>query len=216
MSIEKMKVDFFRKINCASDLEYMRCFITYMISPVITGIKPSSTVSLNNNIRNMYNTWKIYGEDLLNEFGLDSIKLKESSETAIILIYNRKLLEDHLLIDKNRSFLCKLGYGENLNIDHCLNCLKDKFADVEFPDESGIFLGIPIEDVLGFMSNKDCLFCGYWKVYDNYDRAQKVFRLYDNSKRAIISSVLRNKELNLVHKNINHIYRSELYTVVNS
>lgn len=214
MQSENMKKSFFKKLNSVNDLEYMKYFITYLISPIITGIKPSSTVSINKN-RNLYNTWKIYGEEFLKDLGLESTNLKVSSDSAIVLIYNKQLLEEHIYIDKNRRFLCKLGYGEELDLDKCLNCLKDKFADVEFPDESGIFLGIPIEDVLGYIDNKDCIHCGYWKVYDNYDRAQKIFRLYDNSKRAIISSVLKDQKLCTINKKINHIYRNELATVVN-
>ena len=212
--IKEMKIDFFKTIRGKDNVEYMKAMVSYFVSPIITGIKPASTISLGNT-KDIYNTWKIHGEGLLKQLKLESIVLKDTGETAIVLIYDRKLLERHLKIEKNRNFLYALGYDSEAQIDSCLDCLKNKFSQVEFPNESGIFLGIPIEEVLGFINNADCILTGYFKVYENSDRAEKVFKLYENSKRAVISNVLRENQIDMVVNKINDIYINKLDTVVN-
>lgn len=213
-NIKDMKIDFFKTIKEKDNIEYMKYMVSYFVSPIITGIKPASTISLSNN-KEIYSTWKTHGEDLLKQLKLESIILKDTTETAIILIYDRKLLERHLSIEKNKNFLCSLGYDKEVQVDKCLNCLKNKFSEVEFPNESGIFLGIPIEEVFGFINKQDCILSGYFKVYEDSNRAQKVFKLYENSKRAIISNILRENQIESIVDKINNIYINKLDTVVN-
>ena len=213
-NIKTMKIDFFKKIREKDNIEYMKHMISYFVSPIITGIKPASTISLGET-KDIYYTWKDHGDSLLKQLNLESILLKDTGKTAIVLIYDRVLLDKHLNIEKNKKFLSNLGYDYQLKVDSCLNCLKHKFSQVEFPNESGIFLGIPIEEVMGFINNDECLLSGYFKVYDNCDRAEKVFKLYENSKRAIISNVLKENQIDIVLEKINHIYVNKLDTVVN-
>lgn len=213
-NIKDITIDFFKTINEKDNVEYMKHMISYFASPIITGIKPASTISLSNN-KDIYNTWKIHGEELLKQLKLESIVLKDTNEIAIVLIYDRKLLERHLKIEKNKNFLCGLGYDKEVKLDNCLQCLKIKFSEVEFPNESGIFLGIPIEEVFGFINKQDCILSGYFKVYENSNRAQTIFKLYENSKRAIISNIMRENQIDMVVDKINNIYMNKLDTVVN-
>lgn len=213
-SMKTMKIDFFKKIKEKDKLDYMKHMISYFVSPIITGIKPASTISLSPT-KDIYETWKSHGESFMKELRLEHMVLKDTVETAIVLIYDRLLLEKHLRIEKNRNFLCSMGYDDQLGIDGCLSCLKNKFSQLEFPNESGIFLGIPIEEVLGFIDKKDYILSGYFKVYDNSDRAEKVFQLYDNSKRAVMASTLKENGIESVIRKINHIYINQLDTVVN-
>ncbi|KNF07066.1 hypothetical protein CLPU_27c00040 [Gottschalkia purinilytica] len=208
--MEDLKINFFRKLNSMSEIEYMEHFITYLISPVITGIKPSSTITLSNSTKNIYEIWNLYGEKFLNKFGLESLVLKKFPEGAVILIYNRKVLEQHIFINENKEFLCELGYGKDLTLKDCLLCLKHKFEQVSFPHESGIFLGIPINDVKGFINNRNCLLCGYWKVYDDCEKAKEIFKLYDKSKEIILTNILKGENLELMIKSISNIYTDQL------
>lgn len=214
VDIKDMKIDFFNKIKQKDNEEYMKHLVSYFVSPIITGIKPASTLSLGTT-KEIYKTWKTHGESFLKTLRLESIILKDTRETAIVLIYDRKLLEKHLKIEKNKRFLSSLGYDDKAQVDSCLSCLKHKFSQVEFPNESGIFLGIPIEEVLGFINKEECIFSGYFKVYNNFDKAQKVFKLYENSKRAVISNMLRENKIDAVVDKLNHIYINKLDTVVN-
>lgn len=49
-----------------------------------------------------------------------------------------------------------------------------------FPDEIGLFLGYPPEDVRGFIENKaaGCKCVGCWKVYGDAEAARAVFAKY--------------------------------------
>ena len=50
----------------------------------------------------------------------------------------------------------------------------------EFPHEIGLFLGYPLADVKGFIENKgrNCKCSGCWKVYEDEEKAQKLFIKY--------------------------------------
>lgn len=64
-------------------------------------------------------------------------------------------------------------------VDACLERLKGRLTEYAcFPHEIGIFLGYPLEDVVGFIAHKgkDCKLCGIWKVYGNVSEAGKLFQ----------------------------------------
>jgi hypothetical protein len=87
-----------------------------------------------------------------------------------------------------------MGYDEPLSLNRSLHRLKLRFENI-CPHEIGIFLGIPVEDVYGFISHKGegCLLCQYWKVYHNLERAQNLFDCYDRAKISIIYSVVNRR-----------------------
>jgi len=60
-----------------------------------------------------------------------------------------------------------------------------------FPHEIGAFLGYPVEDIRGFISNsgKNCLLCGYWKVYANAEKAQRTFNKYDRCRSILFDKL---------------------------
>ena len=51
------------------------------------------------------------------------------------------------------------------------------------PDEIGLFLGYPPEDVEGFMEKRDCKYSGFWKVYGDIRKAQSLFDSYRQCTR---------------------------------
>ena len=93
-SIKDIKIDFFKTINEKDNVEYMKNMVSYFVSPIITGIKPASTLSLSNN-KDIYNTWKIHGEDLLKKLKLESIVLKDTDVAIVVNAsdYDRLLSE---------------------------------------------------------------------------------------------------------------------------
>jgi len=56
------------------------------------------------------------------------------------------------------------------------------------PHEVGIFLGIPVKDVEAFIdcNGKQCILCGYWKVYHDREKALKVFESYDKTRENVV------------------------------
>ena len=71
------------------------------------------------------------------------------------------------------------------DVDSALDTLKSRLNGLDaFPHEIGVFLGYPLEDVLGFIENggRNCLSCGCWKVYSNECEALKAFERYEKCK----------------------------------
>ena len=95
----------------------------------------------------------------------------------------------------------RIGYPKEISVKSYIETLKARYMLHHCPHELGVFLGIPIEDVKDFMecTNKKCLLCGYWKVYNNYYAAEKTFKQYDIIKEHTINSFIRsNNAIELV------------------
>ena len=74
-----------------------------------------------------------------------------------------------------------------------LSHLKKRLSQSEgFPHEIGLFLGYPLEDVIGFCRHKGegCKLCGYWKVYGDVESARKSFALFDRCRELLFSHLL--------------------------
>jgi hypothetical protein len=62
-----------------------------------------------------------------------------------------------------------------------LNHLQKQFEDQQCPHAVGLFLGYPLDDVLGFIKHRGYNYklCGIWKVYGDVEQAKNRFRQYD-------------------------------------
>ena len=69
-----------------------------------------------------------------------------------------------------------------------MTALKDSLGSAAckdfFPHEIGLFLGYPVQDVLQYVATGGigCLFCGYWKVYAEPEKARLLFSRYNECK----------------------------------
>ena len=121
---------------------------------------------------------------LLSGKGVALSVLRETREKALIYVYRSDELAKALRDDAIQRLLKTLGYTR-FDVDGALATLKSRLDDADaFPHEIGVFLGYPLEDVLGFIENggRNCLACGCWKVYANECAALKAFRRYDKCK----------------------------------
>ena len=52
----------------------------------------------------------------------------------------------------------------------------------------GLILGYPIEDVEGFIENggNNCLYTGYWKVYNKPEEKKLIFKSYEKATERIV------------------------------
>ena len=92
------------------------------------------------------------------------------------LIYMGRLsqLKRDLACPGAEELLRSCGY-EHENTEDILRQLRRRVCTCEsFPHEIGLFLGYPVEDVVGFMENrgKNYLYSCYWKVYSDVERAK--------------------------------------------
>lgn len=129
--------------------------------------------------------------NLLNEKlaakGVNIEILVEREKSLLLYVYRRNRLACDLSCPMARSFLEKEGYKTD-SIDKTIQKLRirmnqDKIKN-KFPHEIGLFLSYPIQDVKGFIENegKNCRHCGYWKVYEEEEKAIIMFAKFDKCK----------------------------------
>lgn len=155
--------------------------LAFHTAPTLLGIKCTSLFSL---------SYAEFDLDFHTEYfnrkaaakGLKSRILRSCGDRALMLVYSEKLLGKRLGDDNVRSVLAEYGYPEKNSLEECLDRLSMRICESEiFPHEIGIFLGYPVEDVVGFIENKGENFklCGAWKVYGSVENAKRTFSNYD-------------------------------------
>jgi len=122
--------------------------------------------------------------DRLGQRGVTLTILRVNRGVALIYVYREDQLAAALRDEATGAFLRRSGYTR-LDVPGALDTLRDRLRSSEgFPHEIGVFLGYPLEDVLGFIRNggRNCLSCGCWKVYSNECEALRTFARYDKCK----------------------------------
>lgn len=127
--------------------------------------------------------------------------LCRGAERDIILLYREDQLEEYLNLPQVSEFLSAYGYdGDSLK--GRLRHLGERISwyynqSQEFPHETGVFLGYPLEDVKGFIrfGGKNYSHTGYWKVYDKVEQAKETFRLYDEAKNTAVAEFFAGKTI---------------------
>ncbi|CDI48836.1 DUF3793 family protein [Clostridium tetani] len=188
-------LEIFNIIKNLEDKEYMFSILAYNIAPTILKNKPSTIVNLSKDNRNLYVLWDKYGEEFQRYFSVETYSLKDTNDFKLKLFYRKESLENHLYKKENINFLQKIGYNESKDIEGYLDMLKIRYKN-QCPHELGVFLGIPLEDIEGFIDNStyDYLLNGYWKVYKNVEEAEKTFEEYDKARLNILNSVYKKQE----------------------
>ncbi|GAA0070707.1 DUF3793 family protein [Clostridium sardiniense] len=182
---------FMSKLKDMNNIEYFDKYMLFLLAPVVGGLKPSSTITLKKDSKE-YLVWNNYKKTFLNKIGLKHVVLREDDKAIILLIYSEKNLEKFINNKETKEFLLKLEYNLQDNLDSILDKLVQRYNRFHCPHELGVFLGIPLEDVIDFMecTTKKCLLCGYWKVFNNSDNALEIFNNYNRSKDLVLDSVI--------------------------
>lgn len=116
----------------------------------------------------------------------------------LLLVYNRNLLARRLSEASVQCVLRKFGYQTDKGLESLLSQLKKRIITSDsFPHEIGLFLGYPIEDVIGFIRYKgqDCKLSGYWKVYGDAETASKLFSRFSRVCSAVKKRLERGETL---------------------
>lgn len=119
----------------------------------------------------------------LASFGIAVRILKTCPRTgdSLIYLYRAAWLQQILTNGDNRNFLRTVGYRLGKSCGGLLEQLSDRLClEQDFPHEIGLFLGYPLEDVVGFIQNggRNYTCCGCWKVYGDPDKAKRRFSQY--------------------------------------
>lgn len=120
---------------------------------------------------------------------------------CLVFFYRREEFAAYLNRKEVREFLEYYGY-EISTVDQVLQRLSARVCQYScntdcFPHEIGAFLDYPIDDVRCFIEQggKGCLMTGYWKVYNNPEKAQMTFLAYDKAKTSAINEFLVGKTI---------------------
>lgn len=161
------------------------------LAPTLCGSKPATILTLSDTKKlKLFRWWGQYGEAVMAETPVRYIIMADQPGRNTILFYRRDLLEDCLTEPERRDFFRQLGYPVEQGLEDCLAVLKRKFAD-GCPHEIGLFLGIPLRDVLGFMGfSGEPLACrSHWCIFG--DPAQSLTLIEQhNADKGIVQSLL--------------------------
>ncbi len=167
-------------------------FFAFHAAPAIAGIKPANLFSCPAKL--MPDADKVL-EDYGRQFNDGATRFKllcRCREHILILVYDSILLGRIFKNPVYKNYLARYGYARDINADEFLKQLAAKISGGEsFPHEIGIILGYPPEDIEGFKRYKGRNFkcCGYWKVYGNAERAQKMFDAYTLCREKIMQAL---------------------------
>ena len=139
-----------------------------------------------------------YIEDWNKKFqpkGVSITILGNRNQKALLYVYRPEKLNADLKRRGVPEFLQQYGYKE-FTAEYGIEVLKSKFAKSEvFPHEIGLFLGYPLDDVIGFIENagKNSKCSGCWKVYCNECETMKLFSQFKKCKDVYLRLFLQGK-----------------------
>jgi hypothetical protein len=168
-----------------SDVLKLPQIIINYCSSVLMGYKPAALFTLQS--QSAYTRLSA----LLPKY-LSLMVLRKSKGRSLVLLFQKEKLEKTILNESASAILADMGYPESSSISTVLEYLKKQFENKEFPHEIGLFLGYPVEDVLGFVKHKgqNYKLCGYWKVYGDVEQAKLSFRQYDACRECIKTKMM--------------------------
>ena len=152
-------------------------------SPTLAGMKPSSLISLS------YSDIAVARADIreMNRIfaqkGLRAVLMNYRDGRVLLYLYRPEHLHRVLQQEDIRAFLKDFDYDCE-DMGSCIAMLSRRIrarkSSDEFPHEIGIFLGYPLEDVMGFINHKyeGCKAVGTWKVYGDVEQAKRAFQRF--------------------------------------
>lgn len=157
--------------------------IIHCASPALCGIKPACLFSLPDQKYADGSEKMHQWQNLFSKEKRYFVPVKKSDGRFLFFVYDKILLEKMLRKLKNRAYLASKGYQVEKGLEFVLAELFHRLAANEsFPHEVGLFLGYPLEDVVGFERHgaQDFKYSGIWKVYGDKESAIQRMKLYKN------------------------------------
>ena len=133
----------------------------------------------------------------LNKKGVFIEILKRHQTGVLLYVYRKKKLEADFAKPGVAELMQKYGYRSR-DIQDCIAHLKSSFQNRDcFPHEIGLFLGYPLEDVIGFIEQggKNCKCSGVWKVYCNECEARKQFAKFEKCKDVYVRQFINGRSI---------------------
>lgn len=156
--------------------------------PALAGIKPANLICIKKcEIPTVEKIIYFYNK-LMNTHDVYFAVLRECESSCLVLVFRKEKLRSFLSIEGSNRILRREGYPDYPDVEGFIEHLKCRFrTESTVPNEIGVFLGYPHEDVIAFEKEKgkNYLASKYWKVYNNLDEAIMTFERYDKCKDAI-------------------------------
>ncbi len=167
-------------------VRYLIQRIVRCAAATIAGRKPATLMNISNDNGGLLDAWDRYREDIFIGSEIDYYELKRTAKNVIVLFFDQNRLNELLRNESVKKFLFECGY-ESDSIDHALSMLKQRYAIGRCPPEIGIFLGIPLKDVKGFMGLNSLrnTKCGMWRVYGDPSASEKRMNEYRRARNLI-------------------------------
>lgn len=160
-------------------------------APTLASLKTANLFSYSYNgdreLEELVEVWNIH----FRKKGVTLTVLRKKAGVALLYVYRQSRLEEDLRCPGVERFLRGCGYTGD-GVEEALERLKVRLLEEGFPHEIGLFLGYPLEDVVGFIRHggKNCKCSGCWKVYGDEDEAVKLFAKFKKC-RAVYSRLWR-------------------------
>ena len=192
-------INFYNFIKANDDLTYLISILRVNVSPTSARLKLGTMVNISNSNRFLKDLWKENRHIISKKLGVDFLELREKEDSILVYFYDKRRLINKLRQININKFLYEFGYEFSDDYKTYLVKLKERFEEFDrCPNEIGIFLGYPINDVRDFNCNRcDCKFTGYWKCYNNVSSSLKAFRRYDIEKLRVINEIYSERVVTL-------------------
>ena len=154
-------------------------------APLLAGLKPSNLLMIRSEQEHEV-------RKLLEHMRICCFTLFYGKRRLALFLYRFHLLNGYLMEPPVREVLIEAGYRKfampDLLTEFSVRYTAYMEQNRDFPHEMGIFLGYPVEDVMGCIKNrgKNFLLTGYWKVYQNLAEKADLFRKFDLAKEALL------------------------------
>ena len=198
-----------------NESEYVGLFerkLVHHCTPTLAGMKPANlfvcrdesvpglgksaagAISPRAHERNLAYALRIVREKLC-PYGVHIELLARRKSGVLLYVYRPDMLRRDLARADVARFLTEEGYDTG-SLSACIGLLHDRIVGTDlqstlsgscaFPHEIGLFLGYPLDDVVGFIENKgeNYLCSGCWKVYSDERDAKECFCKYKECTRA--------------------------------
>lgn len=182
------------------NLDYL---LGFHCTPAFAGIKCANLLSLCHEKYDNIEKKLLQLNANFNPKGIYIKRLCFCQKRILILVYGKNLLEKTVYDPKHIPLLQKEGYPLSEGLDAVLDHLCMRLQQqAEFPHEIGIFLGYPLDDVIGFRQNrgKNYKLSGYWKVYGDERSAKKLFEKYTRCRDNVCKRINSGMSLNQIFK----------------
>lgn len=166
--------------------------LAYNCAPVLAGIKPANLLSLMPDDGEEIDALLVQYNAQFAEQGVVFRRLCACTKRVLVLVYNEEQLAQALSNPGYQAYLIAAGYEAGASAEAYLHRLEQRLnTQKTFPHEIGVFLGYPLEDILGFVLNKgtDCKYSGYWKVYGDVPKARSIFAAYEHFRDIILQKL---------------------------